>query len=316
MTFVEVIEIARRSTAKRATYFRIILFVILLMMTLTAVEFFGFSLRTQPRELVDFDDFYIVGQLVWRGEIEKAYHFLTMSQLQKSISETEFFLPWTYPPQFDLIVAPLALLPLGLAYCLFITGTLTAYLLTLRRIAAENFVPVLLLLCPAILITIKSGQNGFLTGTLIGLTCLGLQTRSPLVGLPLDRVIKPHLAVAFAVYTLVDRRWGAACVAALTVTVTSVLATVVLGPNVWIAFFDGVKEARVFLEQGFYPLFRMVSPFAAALTFGFSAFTAMIAQALVKPGAYRCRRCKPPLFASAIARRHCDRVLVDQSLRL
>ena len=94
-------------------------------------------------------------------------------------------------------------------------------------------------------------------------------------------VIKPHLAVAFAVYTLVNRRWGAAFVAALTVTVTSVLATVVLGPNVWIAFFDGVKEARVFLEQGFYPLFRMVSPFAAALTFGFSAFTAMIAQALV-----------------------------------
>ncbi len=252
------------------------------MVTLTAVEFFGFSLRTQPRELVDFDDFYIVGQLVWRGEIEKAYHFLTMSQLQKTISETEFFLPWTYPPQFDLIVAPLALLPLGLAYCLFITGTLTAYLLTLRRIAAENFVPVLLLLCPAIVITIKCGQNGFLTGTLIGLTCLGLQNRSPLAGLPLGlMVIKPHLAVAFAVYTLVNRRWGAAFVAALTVVVTSVIATVVLGTNVWIAFFDGAKEARVFLEQGLYQLFRMVSPFAVALSLGFSAFTAMIVQALV-----------------------------------
>jgi Glycosyltransferase family 87 len=282
MTFVEVIEIARSSAIKRAIYFRAILLAIALVLIFTAAEFWGVQFRAESHKLVDFDDFYIVGQLVWRGAIEKAYHFVTMVQLQKSFSGSEAFLPWTYPPQFDLLVALLALLPLGLAYSVFTIGTLAAYLATLRRIAAENFVPVLIVLAPVIVITVKCGQNGFLTGTLIGLTCLGLQTGRSLAGLPLGlMIIKPHLAVAFAVYTLVNRRWGTALVAVTTVAATSALATVLLGPAVWTAFLDGVKEARVFLEHGFYPLFRMISLYAVVRTFGFSALVATTAQVLI-----------------------------------
>ena len=98
---------------------------------------------------------------MWRGSIEKAYHFVTMFQLEKSLSSSDTFQPWTYPPQFDLLVAPLGLLPLGLAYSVFMIGTLAAYLATLRRIAAENFVSVLILLAPVIVITVRCGQNGF-----------------------------------------------------------------------------------------------------------------------------------------------------------
>lgn len=282
MTFVEVIEIAKSSATKRAIYFRAILLVIALMLISTAAELWGVQFRAEPRKLVDFDGFYIAGQLVWRGAIEKAYHFATMSQLQKSVSGSDNFQPWTYPPQFDLLVAPLALLPLGLAYSVFTIGTLAAYLATLRRIAAENFVPVLILLAPLIVITARCGQNAFLTGTLIGLTCLGLQAGRSLAGLPLGlMIIKPHLAVAFAVYTLVNRRWGTALVAATTVAATSALATVLLGPAVWTAFLDGVTEARVFLEHGLYPLFRMISLYAVVRTFGFSALVATTAQVLV-----------------------------------
>jgi Glycosyltransferase family 87 len=282
MTLVEVIEVARSSPAKRASYSRIILSIIALVMFFTAAEFWGVQFRAEPHTLVDFDDFYIVGQLVWRGAIEQAYHFATMLQLQKSFSGTNAFMPWTYPPQFDLLLAPLALLPLGVAYSVFMIGTFAAYLATLKRIAAENFVPILILLAPVILITVRCGQNGFLTGALIGLTCLGLETRRSIAGIPLGlMVIKPHLAVAFAVYTLVNRRWGTAFVAAMTVAATSALATVLLGPGVWTAFLDGVKEARVFLEHGFYPFFRMISVYAVVRTFGFPALVATAAQFLV-----------------------------------
>ena len=281
MTFIELIEIARSSTAKRTTYSRIVFSIIALVLIFTAAEFFGVRFRAK-HTLVDFDAFYIAGQLVWRGAIEQAYHFATMLQLQRSLSGSNAFMPWTYPPQFDLLLAPLALLPLGLAYSVFMIGTLAAYLATLRRIAAENFVPVLILLAPVILITIRCGQNGFLTGALIGLTCLGLQAGRPLAGLPLGlMVIKPHLAIAFAVYTLVNRCWGTALVAAATVAATSALATALLGPAVWLAFLDGVKEARVFLEHGFYPLFRMISIYAVVRTVGFSALVATTAQVLV-----------------------------------
>jgi glycosyl transferase family 87 len=281
MTFVELIENARSSATKRTVYFRAILLVIALVLIPKAVELWGLRFRTGPHKLIDFEGFYLAGQLVWRGAIDQAYHFVTMFQLQKTLSSSETFQPWTYPPQFDLLVALLALLPLGLAYTVFMVGTLAAYLATLRRIAAENFVPVLMLLTPIIVITIGCGQNGFLTGTLIGLACLGLQSRRSLAGLPLGlMIIKPHLAAGFAVYTLVHRRWGTALVAAATVATTSALATVLLGPGVWTAFLDGIKEARVFLAHGFYPLFRMVSIYAAVRTFGFSAVVGSIAQVL------------------------------------
>ena len=282
MTFVEMIEIAKSSPTKRALYFRAILLVIALVLIPTAAELWGVQFRAASHKLLDFDGFYIAGQLVWRGAIEQAYHFVTDVPITKSFSSSDAFLPWTYPPQFDLLVAPLALMPKGLAYSVFMIGTLAAYLVTLRRIAAENFVSVLILLAPVIVITIRCGQNGFLTGTLIGLTCIGLQTGRSIAGLPLGlMIIKPHLAVGFAVYTLVNRLWGTALVAAMTVAATSALATVLLGPAVWTAFLDGVTEARVFLEHGFYPFFRMISLYAVVRTFGFSALVATTAQVLV-----------------------------------
>jgi hypothetical protein len=168
------------------------------------------------------------------------------------------------------------------AYSVFTIATLAAYLATLRRIAAENFVPILILLAPIIVITVRCGQNGFLTGTLIGLTCLGLLSGRSLAGLPLGlMIIKPHLAVAFAVYALVNRRWGTALVATTTVAATSALATVLLGTGVWAAFLDGVTEARVFLAHGFYPFFRMISLYAVVRSLGFPALVAMTAQVLV-----------------------------------
>jgi Glycosyltransferase family 87 len=235
-----------------------------------------------PHPLVDFDAFYLVGQMVWRGEIEKAYYFATMAQAQKDFTGSQSFMSWTYPPQFDLLVALLALLPLGVAYSLFTAGTLVAYLMTLRRLGGESFAPVLIVLFPAICITIACGQNGFLTATLIGLTCLGFQRRRALAGLPLGlMIIKPHLAIAFAVYTLVTRRWSTALVAIATVVTTSALATILLGPEVWLAFLGGMREARIFLEHGYYPLFRMISPYAALHSFGFPAMIAIAAQVLV-----------------------------------
>ena len=282
MTFVEMIECTRTSAAKRTAYFRAILLILALVLVPTAADFWGVHFRIGPREQLDFDGFYLAGQLVWRGAIEQAYHFATFFQLQNSLHKTETFLPWTYPPQFDLVVAALALLPQGLAYGVFMIGTFAAYLATLRRLATENFVPVLILLMPVTVVTIGCGQNGFLTGTLIGLTCLGLQAGRSWAGLPLGlMIIKPHLAVAFAVYTLVNRRWGTAFVAAATVALTSAVATVLLGPAVWTAFFDGAREARIFLDRDFYPLFRMVSIYAAVRSLGVSALLANAAQVLV-----------------------------------
>jgi hypothetical protein len=282
MTFVEMVESARSSEAKRTTYLRAILLILAFVLLPTVADLSGIRYRAGAHKLIDFEGFYLTGHLVWNGAVDQAYHFATMFKLQQSLSSSETFQPWTYPPPFDLVVAPLALMPLGVSYSVFMIGTFAAYVATVRRVAAENVVPVLMLLAPIIIVTIGCGQNGFLTATLIGLTCLGFQADRSLAGLPLGlMIIKPHLAVGFAVYALVNRRWATIFVAAATVAIASLLATVLLGPSVWSAFLDGAKEARVFLDRGFYPFFRMVSVYAVVRTLGFSAFVANTAQILV-----------------------------------
>lgn len=255
---------------------------------LVALAFLGiqrtseFSRGTIPETFLDFDVFYLVSQMIWKGEIHQAYYPHTMRAAQEAISGDDSFMPWTYPPQFNLMIAPLSLVPSGAAYSIFAIGTFITYLLTLRVIAKENFGLAIILLFPALAITLLGGQNGFLTGTLIGLTCLGFQNGRAIAGLPLGlMIIKPHLAVAFAVYTLISRHWRSAATAAAVVITTSALATVLFGLEIWTAFLDGLKETRAYLEKGEYPLHRMVSAYAASRTLGAPVTVAMAMQVVV-----------------------------------
>ena len=286
MTLLEAVEAGYHSRGKRVLYQKIILIAAVVVIALSATEFFGLTTKPRPRELVDFNAFHIAGQLAQRGEIEKAYHFQSMAEVQSSVSGSQAFLPWTYPPPFDLIVALLACFSCGLAYSLFISGSLAAYVLTLRHLANENYVPILIITFPALIINIRCGQNGFLTGALIGLTCFYLKKGSALAGVPLGlMIIKPHLAIALAIYTIANRRWKTVAVALVTATASALAATLILGTGVWAAFFHGIQEASVFLERGFYPLFRMVSFYSVVRSFGLPASWAMIGQVIIAVGA-------------------------------
>jgi hypothetical protein len=225
-----------------------------------------------PKVLVDFDAFHIAGRMVWRGEVEDAYRFAVMMQAQRTLGGADGSLPWTYPPPFNLVAAALALLPLGAAYFAFTAATLGAYLVVLRRLAGEQGSTVLLAIFPAVIVTIACGQNGFLTGALIGLACLGFLRDRPSAGVPLGlMIVKPHLAIAFTLYAVAARRWSALAIAALTAAIAATLATLAFGPGVWTAFLQGAAEARGFLEAGAYPLYRMISPYAALRSLGASA---------------------------------------------
>ena len=231
------------------------------------------------QDITDFDAFHIAGRMVWRGDIAQAYHLPALLTVQQALTGEQAFLPWTYPPPFDLVVAALAPLPIGLAYLVFVGSTLAAYLLVLRRIAGAQFAPVVVALAPVLVVGVAGGQNGFLTGTLIGLTCLGLLSGRALAGLPLGlMVIKPHLAVGLAVCALVSRRWRCLAAAAATAALALVLSTVVLGPAIWPAFLGGVDEAKTFLAAGAYPLFRMVSVYACLRSLDLPASVALAAQ--------------------------------------
>ncbi|RXH20806.1 glycosyltransferase family 87 protein [Bradyrhizobium guangzhouense] len=280
--FAEALEAVQLSSSKRTAYVRFVLAALAVMVLFKTLRFGRWGVF-QIRELSDFDAFYIAAQQVWRGQVDLVYRFETLMKLQAEAAHgATGFMPWTYPPQFDLLVAPLALLPTGIAYLLFIAATLAAYLLTLRAIAGASFAHVLVALFPALAITIGGGQNGFLTGALVGLICLNVERRQLVAGLALGAmVVKPHLAIAVGVYMLATRRWMALATAAAVVLASSVVCTMIFGWQIWTAWLGAIRESASFLEQGIYPLLRMISTYAALSRAGVPPAIAFWAQAAV-----------------------------------
>lgn len=236
--------------------------------------------------LTDYDAFHVAGLLALDGRADAAYRIDTMLDAQEAFTGTVSFMPWTYPPPFTLFVAGLAMLPVGIGFLLFVTSSLCLYLLVLRRIAGPYLPGVLIVTLPTLLLLMRTGQNGFLTASLIGLFLLAFFERKPGAGLPLGlMVIKPHLAVGITLITLVERRWQAVMVAAVTVIALLALSTWALGLPVWQGFADGIVESGGYLRRGIYPLFRMTSIYAFAHTLGAGPGLAMMLHGIGALGA-------------------------------
>ncbi|OAE99867.1 hypothetical protein AYJ54_32335 [Bradyrhizobium centrolobii] len=260
----ETLEQIQFLPSKRAIYVRVIFAGLAAMVLFKGVRFFesGFWYDNQA---ADFSAFHIVAQRIWLGDLDLTYQFSQFARMQaESSGGATSFMPWTYPPQFDLLLAPFGFLPGWAAYSLFTAATLAAYLMTLRAVAGKHLAQVLVISFPAIAITIGCGQNGFLTGALIGLVCLNVERRQVLAGLALGAmVMKPHLAVAAGVYMLLTRRWTAIATAAIVVVTSALASTLAFGPQIWIAWLGAIKESAGYLEQGLYPLYRMISVYAS-----------------------------------------------------
>lgn len=261
-------------------YARVLVFTICLSALIATLRFAGIVAPSQPGALVDFDAFYLAGKLAWQGAMASAYRYAEFGEVQRAVSGGYTFLPWTYPPQFDLIAAMLAAMPRGLAYPAFVATTLAPFLVVLRREAGRSFAAILALVYVPILVTITCGQNGFLTATLIGLACPLLLRRSAWAGVPLGlMIIKPHLAVAIAIWVLADRQWRTVGVGAATIAATALLATGVFGTGIWPAFAGGVGEASHHMANGLYPFFRMVSAYSTARSLGAPHVLSLVLQA-------------------------------------
>ncbi|GGB72604.1 glycosyltransferase family 87 protein [Blastomonas aquatica] len=257
--------------------------------------------------VVDFHAYYVAGSLALEGRPADSYDLTKMMAAQRDFTGVDVFMPWTYPPPFTLFVTALAALPLGLAYALFTALTAAFYLIILRRIAGDVLPGVVIAILPIIMLSVMTGQNGFVTGGLVGMFLLAFLLRQPKAGIPLGlMIIKPHLAVAIALLSMAERRWQAMFIATGIVITALLLPTAVFGLAIWPAFLDSVRESSRLLAEGQYPLFRMTSIYAAIRSTGLSsdvAFAvhgtgAMVAITLLLYGWWR--NLPPQMLAAAV----------------
>ncbi|MDF1854422.1 glycosyltransferase family 87 protein [Pseudooceanicola sp.] len=169
----------------RASSIRLILAMIAVLIAVTAAQIGLPGLLGQSAAFVDFHVFHLAGKLALSGNLAQAYHSADFAPLQQTQPGFSAFMPYTYPPQFNLIAAVLALLPQALAYLMIVGGGFAAWLLILNRLGIAQAGGAALMVLPAAVVCVRYGQNGFLSAALIGGFCLWSLRGRALAGPPL-----------------------------------------------------------------------------------------------------------------------------------
>jgi len=185
----------------------------------------------------DFAVFYQAGALALKGHAAAAYDDTRfIAAVQAAFPGSSLRLPWSYPPTFQLVLAPLALLPYGVAYLVWNTGLLTAFGAVCARLAATSR-RWCLVLAPGVAVNALFGQNGVLSAALMGAGVLWLKTRPILAGVLLGGLAyKPQIAVLTPLVLVAARAWKPLAAAVASQIIFSVLAGILLGWGGWAGF--------------------------------------------------------------------------------
>lgn len=270
-----------RFPSPRPSTLRTLLLAMGALIVVTAIQIGWPQLLGQGPSAVDYNIFDEVGHLARDGQAALAYDAQEFEAHQATRPGNAPFMPWTYPPQFNLFAEMLSLVPPGVGYALFIALGLGALSVTLFRLAPGEAGTAIALTLPAFLITIRAGQNGFLTALLFALFfAFALRGRGLAAGLSLGLLAyKPHLGLGAGLVALWRGGWVMVLSAFLTVAAALGAATLAYGTGIWPAFLQAVEESGIFLRAGGYPMERMVSLYAFLLTIGLPAALALTAQA-------------------------------------
>jgi hypothetical protein len=232
----------------------------------------GFLLATHDRPLAggnpvgtDFMAFYVAARMALAGHAQQVFDVDAFGAAQRSLfpAMTGEGYGWFYPPTFLLVVLPFGLLPYLGSLILFLTGSATAWWVSLRKAFGRSGAGWIAACFPGLWICVVQGQNGLLTAALAGGSLLCLPRRPALAGVLLGLLaIKPQLAALFVVALIAAHAWRTLLVAAGTAAAFLGASVLVLGGGTLAGWLGSLQVARIATEQGRLPWGKMPSTFA------------------------------------------------------
>lgn len=169
---------------------------ILLGMTILASVLIFVSSGGRPG--IDFSCFWGAGAMALKGHAASAYDWEQLHrQLVLQIQPMNYApypydqmpVPFFYPPVFFLVVAPLALLPLLVAFWVWSATKLLCWLLVVHAIRPRSAALLLALAAPPVFYDFIAGQSSLLAASLLGGILLTLDRRPLLSGFLLALLI-------------------------------------------------------------------------------------------------------------------------------
>ncbi len=184
----------------------------------------------------DFFALWSYGRLLQDHAASEIYDPIRLHALQIGLGmDPDWDAPFPYPPIFLLLVRPLGLLPVGLAYHVWIGLGLAAFLWAATGPRLRPLTAVLLAALPASSVCIAAGQSGFLTGALL-VGGLRLAVARPWLGGLLLGVLtfKPQLGLMVPVALAAAGAWRAFGAAAAVTAALSAMTLLAFGPGAWV----------------------------------------------------------------------------------
>jgi len=200
--------------------------------------------------------------------------------MENAMPRERFGLTWQYPPTYYFFILPLALLPFMPGYLLWTGGTFALFLATMRGSLKLPWTGVLLIAAiPVCFNAVITGQNGFLTATLLVVAAAMPDKRPILAGICAGLLtFKPQLGVLLPFAYLAAGCWRAFFTAGVTAVLLFAASVGAFGWETWEAFFHGIAGVGDGVSRSIYPLQKMPTVFAALAKSGVPREAAMALQ--------------------------------------
>ncbi|MBI3701380.1 MAG: DUF2029 domain-containing protein [Afipia sp.] len=227
----------------------------------------------------DFLNFWMYGRAAWGANPSAfydigIYHDAIRNLLGYSLNGQN----WSYPPSIMLLAAPFGKLGYLTALAIWTVLGLALFVTVARRQASDWRVLLPVMMSPAALMCLISGQSAFVTGAIL-ISAFALLDRRPLVaGFLIGLLsIKPQLGLLFPFFLIASGRWWVFVAAAMTTIAIVALTTVIFGHQAWLDFIqkglpvqgmvlaDPDRIATPFFPTIFMNLRGINLPYAAAM---------------------------------------------------
>jgi hypothetical protein len=233
----------------------------------------------------DFSIFWTASKLSRAGNPLAAYDLSKLQDTQQSLlgKKTPPGCGWYYPPHFLLMSLPLSLLPYVLSLGVWLSLTISAYLVVVRSLAPHPLTIWLTLAFPATFWNLFYGQNGFLSAALLGGGLLLLNYSPILAGILLGLMsYKPQLAVLIFVALIAGRFWKTLIVAIITILALIISSVIIFGYDTWIAFYTSIAYRKKLLESGNLISYQFIPTFFSVyLLLGYKTLIAYLYQIIL-----------------------------------
>lgn len=255
----------------------------------------------------DFSNLWAGGRLALSGDVQvlfdiDSYRDTLRRWFGSDIADQE----WSYPPSILLIGAPLALLPMSVAYALWTIGSISCLYWACRICGLPRGLSVAVCLSPAVFFNALFGQNGSLNAALL-IAGLAMVDRRPLLsGILIGLLsIKPHLGILLP-FCLLAGGYRLPFAAAAATCIAMVIATGLLfGFDAWQGFWSVTRPLMTEILEAPFPqgyhanaatLFALVRSLEGSLATAYAVqFTATLAAIFAAIRLWRSNTTNPQL---------------------